>query len=604
MLRPLFILTVLFMGLHLEAQEISISAEGPRVVQAGEQFRISFSVNARPSSFIAPEITDFYVLSGPNQGSSSSIQIINGRRTSSITISYTYYLQATGSGKFTIPPAKVIVDKKEYSSRSLEIEVVGGQAQAGTGSGTGSGSGTRQSQDIDVSGDLFVRVITDKKSIYRGEPIIATIKLYTRVSLTGFGESEMPDFGGFWTQEIEAPTQLSLVRENVGGKIYNTGMIRKVILFPQKSGEITIAPFKIQTYVRQQVQRQRSPFDDFFGSSSQNVLKPLESKPVIITVKELPKGVPAGYKGAVGKLALKAEIDKSEAETNDAITYKVTISGNGNLQLLESPQINFPPDFEAYDPKVRTNVKNGDGGQTGQKTFEYLLIPRHAGNFRIAPVNLSYFDLQSRQYKTLKTPEFNLVINKGAEEETVGVIAGRTKEDLKIIGQDILFIKDESFRLHKIGKAFFGSTLFILIYLLALVLFLLTLLIRRKRVRRMQNIELVRNQRASKEARKRLKAAASHMNKNETEAFYEAILKALTGYLVDKLSIPVSEMSKEKSRAGLEKYNIEEDIITEYLELADICEMARYAPDSAEEQVGEVYSRSIKVIGKTEQNLR
>jgi hypothetical protein len=588
-------------GYALQAQDVSLTADAPKVVRVGEQFRLSYTVNARPSSFTAPEITDFYVLSGPNQSTSSSIQIINGRRTSSYTITYTYYLQATGAGKFTIPPARVIVDKEEYSSNPVDIEVL---AAEGSGQGAGTQQGVEQTQDVDLSEELFVRLVTDKKTIYRGEPVIATIKLYTRLQITGFGKSEMPDFAGFWTQEIEAPTQLNLVRENVGGKIYNTGMIRKVILFPQKSGEITISPFRLETYIRQQVNRPRSPFDDFFGTNYTNALKLLVSKPVTVHVKDLPAGAPQGFTGAVGKLAVKAEIDKTEALTNDAITYKLSISGTGNVQLLEVPRINFPPDFETYDPKVQTNVNNTDAGQSGKKTFEYLLIPRHAGNFRIPPASMSYFDLQAGQYRTLNTPEFNLVISKGEEEETVGVIAGRSKEDLKILGQDILFIKDEDFRLHRIGSAFFGSTLFILIYPAALLIFLLILLLRRKRIRRMQNLELVRNQRASREARKRLKAAADHMKKNETEAFYEAVLKALTGYLVDKLNIPVSEMSKEKARGGLERYNVAEDLINEYLELADLCEMARYAPSSDQGKVEEVYSRSIKVIGKIEQNLR
>ena len=602
--RILGILLILFSSGtgYLFSQDVSLSVEAPNVVQVGEQFRLSYTVNARPSAFNPPQIADFYVLAGPNQSTSTSVQIVNGRRTSSYNITYTYYLQATGAGKFTLPAASVTVENKQYSSRSVEIEVVGSGAGGG-GDQTGSGN-TQQPEDVDLSQELFVRLHVDKKTIYRGEPIVATIKLYTRVQLTGFGENKMPDFAGFWTQEIEAPTQLNLVRENVAGKIYNSGMIRKVILFPQKSGEITIEPFTLEAYVRQQTRRQRSPFDDFFGSNYSNVLRNLQSPPVKITVKELPGGAPENFTGAVGKISLKAEIDKTEALTNDALTYKVSLSGSGNIQLLDNPKINFPPDFEAYDPKVQTNVKNSDAGQQGSKTFEYLLIPRHAGNFRIAPVSMAYFDPQAGQYKSISTEEFNLSISKSGEEETVGVIAGRTKEDLKIIGQDILFIKDESFRLHKIGKGFYGSLLFILLYASALFVFILVIIFRRKRMKRMQNLELVKNQRASKEARKRLKEASAFMKKNENEAFFESILKALEGYLVDKLNIPVSELSKDKAREGLTSLGIEEDQVTEYLELADICEMARYAPSSVEGQVESVYNRSVKIIGSIEQNLR
>lgn len=602
--KYILILLVLCGGITLEAQEVSLTADAPRVVRVGEQFRLSFSVNARPTSFTPPVISDFYVLSGPNQSTSSSIQFINGKRTSSYTITYTYYLQATGKGKFTIPPAKVIVDKQEYTSGSVEVEVIGEESESGTTTQPGGETGSGQQQETDISDELFVRVLTDKKTIYRGQPVIATIKLYTRLQITGFGENEMPDFAGFWTQEIEAPTQLNLVRENVGGRIYNTGMIRKVILFPQKTGEITIAPFKLETYIRQQVRRPRSAFDEFFGSNYANVMKLLVSDPIRITVKDLPEGAPDGFKGAVGKLELKSEIDKTQAQTNDAITYKVSVSGKGNVQLIETPRINFPPDFETYDPKVQTNVRNTDAGQSGSKTFEYLLIPRHAGNYRIAPVSLSYFDPETGQYRTVSTSEFNLTIKKGEEEETVGVIAGRTKEDLQVIGQDILFIKDENFRLNRIGKSFYGSPRHIIIYLVSSIIFLNILIFRRNRIRRMENIELVRNQRASKEARKRLREAAGHMKQNASEAFYEAVLKALSGYLVDKLNIPVSEMSWERAKEGLESYRVDEQLIKEYLELADICEMTRYAPASAEQQIGEVYNRSIRIIGQIDQNLR
>jgi hypothetical protein len=601
-LKYLILSLALAIGGGLFAQDVTLTASAPNVVRVGEQFRLNYTINANPSSFSAPEIDDFYVLSGPNQSTSHSIQIINGRRTTSVTITYSYYLQATGEGKFTIPPATAVVDNENYNSNSVEVEVIAGEKPA-TASPPPASPG-QQPPDVDVADELFVRILTDRKNIYRGEYIIATIKLYTRLSISGFGESEMPDFQGFWTQDIASPTQLNLVRENVNGRIFNTAMIKKVILFPQKTGEITIDPFRLETFIRQRSNRPRSPFDDFFGSSYTNVAKPLASNAVTIRVKDLPGGAPAGFAGAVGDLAIRAEIDKQEAVTNDALTYRITVSGNGNIQLIDAPRINFPPDFETYDPKVQTQVNNAENGQSGKKTFEYLLIPRHAGNFRIPQVTLSYFEPKSGQYRTSTTPEFNLAISKGDEEETVSVIAGRTKEDLKIIGSDILFIKDNPFKLFRIGKGFFGSTLFFLLYAGLFLLFISILLVRRKQIQRRQNVELVKNQRASKEARRRLKEAATYMKRNESEAFYEAVLKALTGYLVDKLNIPLADLSKENARKGLQTYQVKPETIDEYLALADLCEMARYAPSATEGGMDGMYTRSIRIISQLEQNLR
>ena len=519
-----------------------------------------------------------------------------------MTITYSYYLQSTREGEYTIDPAKVIVKGKEYLSNSLNIEVVAGEqpsqlVQPGT-------QPSEQTVDIDVSDELFIRLHTNRKSIYLGEHIIVTIKLYTQLQIVGFGESEMPDFDGFWTQEIETPSQLNLVRENVNGKIFNTGIIRKVILFPQKTGELSISPFSLETYIRQQVRRPSSVFDDFFGSSYNNVQKLLQTRPVTIEVKPLPAGAPGDFLGAVGQVDFKAGIDKKEVETNDAITYSISISGTGNIQLAEAPRVNFPPDFESYDPKIQTQVKNSDSGQAGRKTFEYLLIPRHAGNYRIPPVSLSYFDTRLKEYKTLTTEEFNLTVSKGDEEETASMITGRTKEDLRIIGSDILFIKDHPFKLRKIGARLFGSPLFFLLYGISLILFLAVLLIRRNRIRKLQNMELLKNQRASKEARRRLKEASVHLKKGEEEAFYEAVLKALEGYLVDKLSISWSDLSKDTARKGLSKYEVPGELVNEYLDLADRCEIAKYAPGTMKGGMDELYTRTIKAISMMEKNLR
>ena len=588
---------LLFWMLAASGQDVQVTSEAPRVVRVGEQFRITFTVNARPSSFNAPEIKDFYVMSGPNQSTSTSFQVINGRSSQSITISYTYFLQATSPGKFTIDPATVIVDSKEYTSNLSEIEVVGDQ-QAAPAQQDQPSQSQQPSQEVPQE-ELYVQVLTNKKSVYQGEHIIATIKLFTRVGISGFGSSEMPDFAGFWTQDIETPSQINLERENVNGVIYNTGIIRRVILFPQKSGEIVIKPFKLETYVRQVV-NQRS----FFGPSYTNVSVNLESKPVKVNVKSLPEGKSSSFSGAVGNISLSSSIDKTDVVTNDAITLKINVKGNGNIKLIDPPRIDFPPDFETFDPKISSSIKNTTSGQSGSKTFEYLIIPRHAGNFRIPPVTFSYFDVAARQYKLLRSTEYNITVQKGDSEESVGVVSGLSKEDLQILGSDILFIKSSKFKLVPAGHIFYGTSGFWLFYVLATIAFLFIVIFWRRYIKRRQNIELVRNKKANKVARERLKQAAKHLKQNDTENFYESISKAIWGYISDKLSIPVSDLSKETARHALSKYLTDVDLIDNIIGVIDECEMARYSPSSDDSHMEKLFSEAAGVISKTEQNLR
>jgi len=598
-LKNIFIIILLFTG-YVRAQDVSFTAEGPRVVEAGEQFMVSFTVNARPSSFKAPDMKDFFVLSGPNQSTSSSIQFINGKTSQSLTISYTYYLQASNPGTFIIPPAIVIVDKKEYNSNSLAIEVVGQKDQSKAVPQEEATAAQKELPDE----ELFVRVITDKTSVYQGEHIIATLKIYTRLTIDGFGSSEMPDFAGFWTKDIESPTQVNLQRENVGGTIYNTGIIRKVILFPQKAGDIQIGSFKLETYVRQQVNTPRSIFDDFFGPSYSTVSKMLESKPVTISVKPLPAGKPLEFSGAVGSLSIDSEIDKTNVITNNAVTLKIRIKGNGNLNLVEAPKIDFPPDFDNFDPKVTSNITNSVSGQTGSKTFEYLLIPRHAGNYRIPPVVFSYFDLNRKQYQTLTTNEFKISVAKGEGDETAAVVSGLSKEDLKILGSDILFIKPGPFKVYPAGSILFGTVQFYALYAGSFIIFLFIILFRRAHIKKFQNEELVRNRKANKIAKKRLKQASVHLKQNETESFYESVLKALWGYLSDKLNIPVSELSRETAEKALSVHVEDSSLINDLISLIDMCEMARFAPSVNIQAMDKVYSDSVKLISRLEQNIR
>ncbi|MBL7113471.1 MAG: protein BatD [Bacteroidales bacterium] len=603
MRKGINILLIILSGtLYISGQDVQFTAEAPKAVRVGEQFRLTFTVNARPSSFNAPEIKDFYVLSGPNQSTSSSFQVINGRTSQSITISYTYYLQATAPGKFTIDPATVIVDNKEYTSNLSEVEVIGDQQAAPAQQGQPSQS--QQPEQEVPKEELYVQVLTNKKSVYQGEHIIATIKLYTRIGISGFGSSEMPDFAGFWTQDIETPSQINLERENVNGVIYNTGIIRRVILFPQRSGEIVIKPFKLETYVRQRVQNQRSVFDDFFGPSYSNVSVNLESKPVKINVKSLPEGKSSSFSGAVGSITMSSSIDKTDMVTNDAITLKINVKGNGNIKLIDPPNIDFPPDFETFDPKISSNVENTSTGQSGSKTFEYLIIPRHAGNFRIPPVTFSYFDIAAGQYKTLRSTEYNITVKKGDSEESTGVVSGLSKEDLQILGSDILFIKSSKFKLVPAGKIFYGTTGFWLFYTVAIIAFLFIVIFWRRYIKRRQNIDLVRNKKANRVARERMKQAAKHLKQNDRENFYESVLKAIWGYISDKLSIPVADLSKETARQSLSDYLSDNELIDNILSIIDECEMARYSPSSDDSRMEKLYSETAVLISKTEQSLR
>jgi hypothetical protein len=594
--------TVLLQDGLIFGQEVQFLATAPSVVRVGEQFRLDYTLNGVPSSFQGPQLNDFYLLSGPNKSSSTSIQIINGRRTQNVTITYTYYLQATREGKYTIEPAICEIDKKQFNSNPVNVEVIkDGSSPARSQTPPGTEGAQKSAATVEP---IYVRILTSKTNVYLGEHIVATLKLYTRLDVTGLGKTDIPDFNGFWSQDIPQPAQISLERENVGGVIYNTGIIKKVLLFPQRSGEITIEPFEMETFVRQRVGGGTGGiWDDFFANYT-NVSKPLVSEPVTIKVMPLPGNAPSSFTGAVGQMKMNAVLDKKEAMTNDAITFKVSITGNGNIKLTEAPDISFPPDFETYDPKVTTNVQNAETGQAGTKTFEYLLIPRHAGKFRLPPVQFSYFDLSDRSYKTLASQEYNLNITKGEEGGEVSLTQGLSKEEYQQLGTDILYIKSDVFDLIPLNRYLFGSVKFFMIYALALALFLFIVIQRRAHIKRMQNVDLIRNKRANRMAGKKLRTASGYLKTAQKENFYEAVLNALMGYFSDKLNIPFAELTRERIISELEKYNVDHDIITRMMGLIDTCEIARYSPLGETTEMQSVYTDAVKMLGDLEKNLK
>ncbi len=606
MTRLYFIIAVLLtVFIRIQADEVRFTASAPAAVEVGEQFRLSFSVNANPSGFQQPGFSSFAVVSGPMSSSSSSVQIINGSVSQSVDYSYTYILQATQEGKYTIEPAKVTVGKKTYLSNALTIEVV----KAST-----SRQSQQQQQQQQQGGttpvpggeNLFVRVLLSKNTAYRGEPVIATVKIYSKVNLTGINKIEYPGFDGFYKEDIETPPLNSLVRENVDGEIYGTGVLQKYVLFPQRGGKLVISPAKLECVVRQVLQRQpRSIFDDFFGGSYQDVKVAVQSPEVSIQVKDWPPGAPDGFKGAAGHFDLEAKVDKSSVKANEAVTLRITVIGNGNLKLIEKPDITFPADFEVYDPEIRVNVKNSVAGSAGSKSFEYLIIPRHEGKFTIPEVEMAYFDIASKQYKVLKSQPFNLTVEKGAEGDAAAPLpAGVSKEDLKYIGKDIRFIKTGIRKLYKPRQPIFSSRSYLIGYLSLFVLFILFVLYKRNQIKENADIALSRNKRANRKALNRLRTASARLKENRKEQFYEEIVKAVWGYLSDKLIIPVAQLSRETTGYALSANGVEHAVIDRVFELLDECEFARYAPGEGEAQLENVYKRAVELISTLEQVIK
>jgi len=590
---------VLISFLGVQAKEVKFTASAPNAVALNQPFKLIFSINTKTSSFQAPDLTNFEILAGPSESHSSSVTWVNRKMEQTANYSFTYVLRAKKVGKFTIGEAVAKVKKETYNSNSISIEVVKVDSEP-----TNVNNTTKQPSTINGNGnDLYIKLIPDRKTLYQGEHLIVSVNLYTMVDIAGNYGLKKPNYKGFYKQIIEAPTSLQGQQKVIDGKIYHVALIEKLILYPQRAGKLEIDPYKFEVAIRKRVKSQ-SVFDDFFGGYT-TVKRMLETKPVSIKVKALPSPKPESFSGSVGKFNIRATVDKTQVKENEAITYKIVISGNGNLKLLESPVVNFPPDFETYDPKIDEKIKNTISGARGDKAFEYLIIPRHNGDFEIEPVTFSYFDPKSKSYKTLTTESFKINV---AKDENAGTttttVSGISKEEVKFLGQDIRYIKTNVTDFKSIGKVMFGSWTFILIIVLTILAFVgnLVYFIHRKKTR--QNIVLVKYKKANKVAKKRLKSAEEFLNSNNSEKFYEEILKALWGYLSDKLNIPLAELSMDNAMEILRKREVETAIIKQFSSIITTCEYARYAPIEGETQLDTDYRKAMDVLSNFEQKLK
>jgi hypothetical protein len=602
MKKALLYQLIFLISYSLSAQDVFVKAEYPAAVNAGEQFTVMWTVNAGGGEFTAPSFNGFYKLMGPQTSYSSSTQIINGKMSTQTSYSYVYYLQAVKEGKFVIAPAVFILKNKTYSSDSMHIEVAGttAQKQNVTSGGTNGSNDT----EVESSGrTLFVNLSVNRREVFLGEPVVAIVKIYSRVNIAGINEIKYPAFNSFLKSDIETPPLTSLRQENVNGTIYGSGVIQQFLLYPQVTGEINIDPVQISVLVQQKTRGEADPFFGDFFSSYQTVPKAAESQSVRIKVKPLPGVQPVDFSGVVGKLDLRATLNKESVNVNDAVNFKIIISGNGNLKIASAPVLKLSPDIEVYDPKITDDLKNRLNGTTGQKSFEYLLIPRHNGDYTIPPVSYSYFNIAAGRYEKLTTEEFHFSAQKvKGQNSGATVYGGVSKEDVKYLGKDIRFVKSDPGSLKKSDNILVTKQSFYSAYAFSLLAFLLILFLRREHIRRNSDVSLVKNRKAGKVAIKRLHSASVCLKNEEIDQFYDEILKALWGYLSDKLNIPVSDLSRNNAIASLQEQGIEEDMIKNLAEILDACEFARFAPSSSETEAASIYEGASQFI-KSVENL-
>lgn len=584
-------------------QDIEVTADYPQIVTNGQQFSITYNVNSGGGELAVPAFSGFYKLMGPQKSYSSNTEIINGRMTTHTSYSYVYYLQATKEGTFVIPPAVFTYRNKQYNSDSLRIEVVSGSSQR-QGTGRSSGRGNENEAVGSSSGDIFVNIALSRKDVYVGEPIIATVKLFTRIDLSGINEIKYPSFNDFLKNDVDTPPLTSLQQEDINGTIYGTGVLQKFVLYPQISGEITIDPVQI-TVLAQQKSGNSDPFFGDFFSSFETVPRVVASKPVKINVKPLPGTKPDNFSGVVGQLDMKAQLAKDSVRVNDAINFRVTITGTGNLKIASTPALKLPPDVESYDPKISEELKTGINGTSGTKTFDYLLIPRHYGDFTIPPLSYSYFNSSTGKYETLQTEEFHFRAKKDSSNSSgITVFGGVSKEDVQYLGKDIRFIKSDPGKFRKYGYYILSRSSFYSAYAFSLLAFLGILFVRREQIRRNSDLSLVKNRKAGKVAVQKLHSASVCLKNQQMDSFYDEVLKALWGYLSDKLNIPVSELTRANASSSLKSVGVSDEMISSLNSLLDTCEFARFSQAASGTEAEKVYEGASGFIRSVENTIR
>lgn len=609
-MRKWVFLLILFatLGLTVNAANVVFRASAPQAVAMGENFRISYTVNAEGKDLRVPELSAFDVLYGPTTSNSMSTQIINGNMTSEVSMTFTYVLQPKRVGTFNVAPATIKVKGANYTSNALVIKVLPADK---ANSAAVQNDGERGGSTVAVGkGDLFLAINVSKRNVYEQEGVLVTFKLYAnpkKVDIAGINDIKLPEFEGFLTQDIELPQNRQLTLENYNGQNYGAVVIKQSVVYPQRSGRLTIPSGRLELALRMASpsRRPRSVFDLFDDNNTIEVNKVVNSAPVAIDVRPLPSGKPASFSGAVGSFGMTTSISSNKVKTNDAVTIRVNITGNGNIKLVKNPEVKFPNDFDVYDPKVTTDFKTTTAGASGSKVIEYMAIPRYAGDFDIPPVSLSFFDPKSGTYKTLASSSFKLHVDKGVGGSNAPVVSNfNNKENVKYLGKDIRYLKIDNVRFVSREEVFFGSFMYMLCYIIPAILFIVFFIIYRKQIKENANLALVRTKKANKTAVRRLKNAGKLMKDNKKEAFYDEVLRALWGYLSDKLSIPQAQLTKDNVETELKKYGVDDVLTNEFMDILNTCEFARYAPAQASDAMDKLYELTVDAIGKMENTIK
>lgn len=596
----------------LADEEVTFEANSPLTVSVGGAFRVEFALNAKPDNgtFQAPSFEGFDVLAGPAESTGSSIQIINGSMTKSVSHTYTYVLLPQSAGTVTIGAAEVKVDGRTYRTQPLPIEVVDeGQSGGGQHASSGGGNDSRNRNDVQNQigkEDILLRAVVSRNSVFKNEPLHVAFKLYTRVPYVNIVSESAPSFNGFWSQDLTDPNSVQVSRETYNGKVYETRVLYDYLLYPQQVGQLTIDPVEM-TVVAQVVIQSRNA-DPFFGTGREvlNVPRKVQSQRTTVNVKALPSGAPASFSGAVGSFTMDTEFPSERLAANSGANITVKISGRGNLTFVQAPKLQLPASFELYNVKTTESINASSTGISGYRQFEYPFIARAEGSYEVDPVEFTYFDPQRMEYVTLKSKSLPLEIlpdANGGGDAVVMQGRGVSKEEVRLLGEDIRFIKLGSAQLRAVAVPFLFSTTYWVLLVAVLILFAWAYVALRHRIRESQNVALVRGKRANKVAVQRFRTAKRYMEEQNRHAFYEEMLRALWGYMSDKFNIPMANLTKENVREELYKRGVSAEDSQRFTDIISRCDEAQYSPVEST-RMGEVYSEGVNLISQIESVIK